>query len=481
MDVVLEDRISDLNDPIIHHIFSFLPIKNVVATTVLSKRWNNLWISTPILNIHTCRKSDLSLTYDERTLRLLTGMRCEETCGLVIILNRMLIPSTSAVPSNMTTIKKFHLKYHAYCEFEGRLFSISWIYKWISNVVMRKVEEVTLSVGKGYILPTCLFTCETLTMLDIKMGGDLSSKIKKTGTFDFPQSFSLPRLKILHLMRMVFVDEDLSAQLFSNCPVLEELGLTHCYMVKKKVLCISVASLKRLFITNSRTYSCKLNIHCPNLQSLTHSGIPDDYVEMEHGFSSLVNADFNIAYELQRRKTRQCGLKNLIGGVSNVEFLTISGDTLKSLYLEHCLTELPSFHNLRRLEVNSKSNRANAWAFFDLLHSLPNLELLVSTPGFHPKPDHCDFQRIRAPECVLLKLKAVEFRSLFCQQVELNIIKFFLANSLVLETMTLVFCPTSRQGRKDRFMKTVQMFPRANTRNFVAFFFFPYFELASTT
>ncbi|KAI3927331.1 hypothetical protein MKW92_053756 [Papaver armeniacum] len=242
-------------------------------------------------------------------------------------------------------------------------------------------------------------------------------------------------------------------------------------MMKKKILCISVASLKRLFITNSRTYSCKLNIHCPNLQSLTHSGIPDDYGEMEHGFSSLVNADINIADELlsHGRKTRQCGLKNLIGGVSNVEFLTISGDTLLSLYLEDSLTELPSFLNLRRLEVNSKSKRANAWALFGLLQSLPNLELLVSTPGFHPKPNHCDFQRIMAPECVLLKLKAVEFRSLFCQQVELNIIKFFLANSLVLETMTLVFCPTIRQGRKDRFMKTVQMFPRANTRSVINF------------
>ncbi|KAI3927330.1 hypothetical protein MKW92_053755 [Papaver armeniacum] len=218
-------------------------------------------------------------------------------------------------------------------------------------------------------------------------------------------------------------------------------------MMKTKVLHILVASLKRLFITNSKKYSCKLKIHSPNLQSLTYSCIPEDYDEMNHGFHTYLVQTLTLPLNFywKRQKEKKQG---------------------NSLYFEEIT---PSFRNLRRLEVSSKCKRAGAWALFDLLPFLPNLESLVITPGFHPYPEHRDFQDTMAPECVLMKLKAVEFRNLFCQQVELNIIKFFLANSLVLETMTLVFCPTSRQGRKERFMKTIQMFPKASTRSVINF------------
>ncbi|KAK3441471.1 hypothetical protein EUGRSUZ_B01848 [Eucalyptus grandis] len=40
------DLISALPDAVIHHIFSFLPLKDVVKTSVLSKRWRCTWTST---------------------------------------------------------------------------------------------------------------------------------------------------------------------------------------------------------------------------------------------------------------------------------------------------------------------------------------------------------------------------------------------------------------------------------------------------
>ncbi|KAI3850814.1 hypothetical protein MKX03_028527 [Papaver bracteatum] len=46
-----EDRISELPDALIHHIFSFLDMKYVVQTSVLSRRWRYLWSSLPTIEV----------------------------------------------------------------------------------------------------------------------------------------------------------------------------------------------------------------------------------------------------------------------------------------------------------------------------------------------------------------------------------------------------------------------------------------------
>ncbi|KAK3431617.1 hypothetical protein EUGRSUZ_E03426 [Eucalyptus grandis] len=45
------DHVSRLRDVIIHRIFSFLPFKDVVTTSVLSKQWRFTWTSTPYIDL----------------------------------------------------------------------------------------------------------------------------------------------------------------------------------------------------------------------------------------------------------------------------------------------------------------------------------------------------------------------------------------------------------------------------------------------
>ncbi|KAL5721902.1 hypothetical protein ACHQM5_005487 [Ranunculus cassubicifolius] len=46
-----EDRLSNLPDPILHHIISFLDdMEDVIPTSMLSKRWRYLWTSLPFLS-----------------------------------------------------------------------------------------------------------------------------------------------------------------------------------------------------------------------------------------------------------------------------------------------------------------------------------------------------------------------------------------------------------------------------------------------
>ena len=44
-----EDRLSQLPDPLIHYIFSFLPTFYIVQMSILSKRWRRMWVSTPFI------------------------------------------------------------------------------------------------------------------------------------------------------------------------------------------------------------------------------------------------------------------------------------------------------------------------------------------------------------------------------------------------------------------------------------------------
>jgi hypothetical protein len=51
------DRISELPDPILSHILSFLPTKLAATTSILSKRWKSVWHSV------------LTLDFDDETFK----------------------------------------------------------------------------------------------------------------------------------------------------------------------------------------------------------------------------------------------------------------------------------------------------------------------------------------------------------------------------------------------------------------------------
>ncbi|XP_068314865.1 putative F-box/FBD/LRR-repeat protein At4g03220 [Pyrus communis] len=249
------NRISSLPDDILHHILSLLPVGSTAQTSVLSRQWNHLWASLPILDF-----SDVK-------------------GGAVEFISKVLRHR-----HENSNLKVFRAK--------GYLSS-SCLYSCIDRVVKYRVEELALDVsltdkyfsGDAFGLPS-LFKCDSLRSLTLAtyknpyyspsipkpyFGLLLSSNaVAKSG---------LHQLHTLSLTRVEFLDSALELDLFSasSLPSLEKLSITNCE---------GIAHLK---------------ITCPNikdvhivkmfLSSLHISGMRLENLEIKHSFEVMVNGN----------------------------------------------------------------------------------------------------------------------------------------------------------------------------------------------
>lgn len=75
-------RLSKFHDSVIHLIFSFMSMEYVVRTTILSKRWKDLWTLVPYLNFQSEASDELELGefrhFVNRTLILWRGTKIQK-------------------------------------------------------------------------------------------------------------------------------------------------------------------------------------------------------------------------------------------------------------------------------------------------------------------------------------------------------------------------------------------------------------------
>ena len=234
-----EDGISSLPDTVLWSILSFLPTKEAVRTSILSKRWKYQWTSLPHITLNDspldpCKKGDQYQTQMLQFLNFVDG----------VIFHH-----------HASNIEKFCLS-----------FSIpikqSRINAWISAIISRKVRELelTLSYHTTYVFQFSLFTFETLTNLHLK---NCSLKISTAIRFR--------SLKTCCLVGVTFLEDSFTQCLFPDCPVLENLLLDYCIWPKWATFIIDIPSLKRFKLHFYDLYIFA-KIYAPNLEDLELSG-----------------------------------------------------------------------------------------------------------------------------------------------------------------------------------------------------------------
>lgn len=177
----MADRISMLPDDVLCHILSFLPTKVVVATGVISKRWNSLWLLVPTLDFD----------YPEKSVK--RGK----------IRSNNFIDSIISSRDVNQSIKSFRLRSGL-----SRRYIVN---KWVNAVLPRALEHLHLDLSvRSHYVPPAVFTCRTLVVL--KLCG-------MTVILPYSVSVYLAPLKILKLNCVEFREGPSLMEIFSVCPV----------------------------------------------------------------------------------------------------------------------------------------------------------------------------------------------------------------------------------------------------------------------
>lgn len=231
------DMISQLPDGLLLSILSLLPsAKDVLATMVLSKRWQSLWMFVP------------KLTYDGSSQDIDYGSFSQ-------FVDRSLFLHEAPV------IETLHFKLGPTC-------GSGDIRVWIRDADKRCVRELiieidTCSSNKTQVtLPRSLYTCCRMLV-----NLELSNAVLVD---DFTSPISFPSLKQLTLVAMKYPGEEFVNRLLSNCPVLEDLDVEQCQDDNVTIFTVKVPTLKSVSVHKSldRYLDDGIVIDAPSLEYL---------------------------------------------------------------------------------------------------------------------------------------------------------------------------------------------------------------------
>ncbi|XP_054784861.1 F-box/FBD/LRR-repeat protein At4g26340-like [Prosopis cineraria] len=204
--LVMSDEISKLPDSLLQHILSFLPTKEAIATSLVSKMWKPLWRSLSTLDL-----DDSIFGSSQHFVQFVDAV---------------------LMFGDFRTIKKFHLLCRSYS------IPPKQIKIWAYAALKLKVEQLELIFPFCcYSLPSSVFVCSTIK--ELKLEGLMVDPLSRV---------NLPSLKIMHLQGVQFHGFKCVAMLLSGCPLLESLSLSLVGMdMHASVLAaVGIASLKHL-------------------------------------------------------------------------------------------------------------------------------------------------------------------------------------------------------------------------------------------
>ncbi|KEH21891.1 F-box/RNI/FBD-like domain protein [Medicago truncatula] len=404
-----KDMISNLPDDILHYILCFLPIQDVVRTSILATKWRYLWTNVSVINFEIGHVK----SYDSKSVDYLDQV------------DKILHKSNCVVRICVKT--------------QGGIVGVAKVSTFISSVVKHKVHDLKISLKylKGTdVLPNRFTASHTLNKLHLKFPRAL----------DIPSGISFPGLKTLVVSKVYFRNEKSVEQLFLGCPVLQELTLDNCHWMNIRDIHFAISTLRKLTIYSYRRHldyynhsgKCTITIDVKNLLSLCCQSDPEVEFFLVKP-TSIVDADIDLGCCTlpDKHYSGQCAIE-LLSGLSSVKSLSLSDGSLQYLeYSKETLHHLPSFQNLTHLLL--RTNTFTSEVVTGILLKTPNLKALHIHTRFESFMDlEDDWTLLSVPYCFEYSLKSFCVSDFLGLEQHIQFIKFVLKNARVLEEIRIV-------------------------------------------
>ncbi|TXG68772.1 hypothetical protein EZV62_003707 [Acer yangbiense] len=305
------DRISELPEPILHHILSFLHFDEVARTCVLSKKWERVWLTHPVVEIYnwlfnSCYHYEEKV-FRRRRLKLLDAI---EKC----LRNRRRHCKGLVSMKKFTIVMKL-LKDQEFAPFVDRCVS----YAIGCNVKKLRLEfelyyddydyddddddEVDRDI-RYYNLPPIVFCAKSIEVLKLE-----SCKVRLPIGSD---------VKLSNLRKLILYGVDINNHainnLFAGCPLIEEVLIGYCTGFESlELFCLSRINNIEMFYNMDFSW---VDVKLLNVSSL--SILEDKFIQY----------DINVT------------------GCSNLKDIELMGASMKDESLYKLISELPLLENL---------------------------------------------------------------------------------------------------------------------------------------
>ncbi|AAC83034.1 putative F-box/FBD/LRR-repeat protein [Arabidopsis thaliana] len=422
-----EDRLSNLPESLICQIMLNIPTKDVVKSSVLSKRWRNLWRYVPGLNVEYNQFLDYNafVSFVDRFLAL-----DRESC-----------------------FQSFRLRYD--CDEEER--TISNVKRWINIVVDQKLKVLDVldyTWGNEEVqIPPSVYTCESLVSLK------LCNVILPN-----PKVISLPLVKVIELDIVKFSNALVLEKIISSCSALESLIISRSSVDDINVLRVSSRSLlsfKHIGNCSDGWDELEVAIDAPKLEYLNISDHSTAKFKMKNS-GSLVEAKINIIFNMEELphpndRPKRKMIQDFLAEISSVKKLFISSHTLEVIHDLGC--ELPLFRNLSSLHIDFEDHTLKMLSTF--LQSCPNVKSLVVEFKDSSKED--GDRVLSIPRCFFTTLEYVKIeRPITGEARGMKVVSYILENSPILKKLNLCL-NSSREKSESVILKELLTIPRLST------------------
>ncbi|GAU51146.1 hypothetical protein TSUD_411930 [Trifolium subterraneum] len=415
----VDDMISDLPEGVLLHILSLLPTKDVVTTSVLATNWRHLWTYLSVFDFKIPNARYESNDQNQNSVNCLLDL-----------VGRLLRKSNCV---ERLCIDIFEIAVDA-----DKVSSL------ISSASKHKLQYLKLSLGvqnDKFVLPHCFSAFESLNELCLGLKFTLS----------IPSDICFPSLKKLVVSDVTFANEESVQQLFSGCPVLQELTLYNCCWENIEQINVAISTLRTLIIyfdvlCVDYDHYMTVMIDAANLLSLSctcHAAIEFNAVDL----TSIVDAyvDLENQYPPGHGLYVAYCIFELLSGLSSVKSLDITNETLECLFFhKEDLDLLPTFHNLTHLYVYNVTDEFTTTSGFlpDILRTTPKLEVLHIPTVALEYLDGEDSLLNSLPCCLKSSLNRLCILNYLGEDVEIEFVRLFLKNAAFLREIRL-FCGRS--------------------------------------